>query len=77
MYALWSHRVNTAASHKMAFGGGDHPGANLDCCTTNPDNYKVIAETSGGRLVEMTLPPGACAAAASVNTRPCVCWSGT
>ena len=42
----------------MLFGGGKGPGANLDCCTTNPKNYKVVAETSGGRLVEMTLPPG-------------------
>lgn len=42
----------------LAFGGGDHPGSHLDCCTSNPDNYKVIAQTDGGRLVEMTLPPG-------------------
>jgi len=42
----------------MKFGGGTGPGANLDCCATNPDNYKVIAECAGGRLVEMTLPAG-------------------
>jgi len=30
-----------------------------DCCTTNPDNYKVVAEMPNARLVEMTLAPGA------------------
>ena len=43
---------------QMKFGGGSGPGANLDCCTTNPDNYKLAAENAGGRLVVMNLPPG-------------------
>eukprot|EP00931_Biecheleriopsis_adriatica_P071570 TRINITY_DN4544_c0_g1_i1.p1 TRINITY_DN4544_c0_g1~~TRINITY_DN4544_c0_g1_i1.p1 ORF type:complete len:504 (+),score=89.13 TRINITY_DN4544_c0_g1_i1:36-1547(+) len=30
----------------------------LDCCATCPDNYKVVAEIPGARLVEMTLAPG-------------------
>mmetsp|Transcript_20978 Transcript_20978/g.37782 ORF Transcript_20978/g.37782 Transcript_20978/m.37782 type:complete len:261 (+) Transcript_20978:68-850(+) len=30
----------------------------LDCCATCPDNYKVVAELPGARLVEMTLGPG-------------------
>ena len=47
-----------AMTENMKFGGGSGPGANLDCCTTNPNNYKVIAKTAGGRLVEMTLPAG-------------------
>lgn len=29
-----------------------------DCCTSNPDHYKVVAELPGCRLVEMTLAPG-------------------
>lgn len=29
-----------------------------DCCSTNPDQYKVVAEVPGARLVEMILPPG-------------------
>ena len=29
-----------------------------DCCTSNPDNYKVMAELPNARLVEMTLPAG-------------------
>lgn len=29
-----------------------------DCCTTNPDQYKVIAEMPNARLIEMILPPG-------------------
>jgi quercetin dioxygenase-like cupin family protein len=29
-----------------------------DCCTSNPDNYKVVAELPNARLVEMTLPVG-------------------
>jgi quercetin dioxygenase-like cupin family protein len=43
-----------------AFGGGAGPGANVDCCTMNPDNYKVVAELEecGSRLIEMTLPAG-------------------
>jgi len=30
----------------------------LDCCSSNPEAYKVIAEVPGARLVEMTLPAG-------------------
>ena len=29
-----------------------------DCCTSNPDHYKVVAEIPGARLVEMELKPG-------------------
>lgn len=29
-----------------------------DCCTSNPDNYKCVAEMCGARLIEMTLGPG-------------------
>lgn len=29
-----------------------------DCCSVNPDSYKVVAELPGARLVEMKLPPG-------------------
>ena len=29
-----------------------------DCCTTNPGNYKVMAEIPNGRIVEMTMKPG-------------------
>jgi len=44
----------------------DKPGAfvdfkkflNIDCCTSNPDEYKVIAELPNARLIEMKLPPG-------------------
>jgi len=30
----------------------------FDCCTTNPDEYKVVAELPGARMVEMTLGAG-------------------
>jgi len=30
-----------------------------DCCTSNPEYYKVVAEIPNARLVEMTMPPGA------------------
>lgn len=30
----------------------------LDCCSTNPEYYKVVAELPNARLVEMTVPPG-------------------
>ena len=29
-----------------------------DCCTANPQNYKVMAEIPNGRIVEMTLKAG-------------------
>lgn len=29
-----------------------------DCCSTNPEIYKVVAEIPNARLVEMTCPPG-------------------
>jgi len=29
-----------------------------DCCSSNPEAYKVVAELPGARLIEMTLPPG-------------------
>mmetsp|Transcript_2914 Transcript_2914/g.7607 ORF Transcript_2914/g.7607 Transcript_2914/m.7607 type:complete len:236 (+) Transcript_2914:73-780(+) len=29
-----------------------------DCCTSNPECYKVVAEIPNARLVEMTCPPG-------------------
>lgn len=29
-----------------------------DCCTSNPEAYKVVAELPGARLVEMSLEPG-------------------
>eukprot|EP00933_Yihiella_yeosuensis_P066343 TRINITY_DN7058_c0_g1_i4.p1 TRINITY_DN7058_c0_g1~~TRINITY_DN7058_c0_g1_i4.p1 ORF type:complete len:257 (-),score=55.95 TRINITY_DN7058_c0_g1_i4:244-1014(-) len=50
--------VPGAVKFCAAFGGGTRVGANLDCCTTNPDNYKVVAELPGMRLVEMTLKAG-------------------
>jgi len=30
-----------------------------DCCTSNPEYYKVVAEMPNARLIEMTMPPGA------------------
>jgi len=30
----------------------------LDCCLSNPEIYKVVAEIPNARLVEMTCPPG-------------------
>eukprot|EP00931_Biecheleriopsis_adriatica_P118954 TRINITY_DN9424_c0_g2_i3.p1 TRINITY_DN9424_c0_g2~~TRINITY_DN9424_c0_g2_i3.p1 ORF type:complete len:292 (-),score=71.64 TRINITY_DN9424_c0_g2_i3:192-1013(-) len=30
----------------------------LDCCATSPENYKVVAEVPGFRMVEMTMAPG-------------------
>lgn len=29
-----------------------------DCCTSNPESYKVVAEIPNARLVEMRVPPG-------------------
>eukprot|EP00933_Yihiella_yeosuensis_P002206 TRINITY_DN10364_c3_g1_i2.p1 TRINITY_DN10364_c3_g1~~TRINITY_DN10364_c3_g1_i2.p1 ORF type:complete len:276 (-),score=89.83 TRINITY_DN10364_c3_g1_i2:259-1086(-) len=29
-----------------------------DCCMANPDQYKIVAELPGARMVEMTLPAG-------------------
>jgi quercetin dioxygenase-like cupin family protein len=45
----------------------DQPGAfvnfkdlnGIDCCTSDPDNYKVVAELPNARLIEMKLAPGA------------------
>lgn len=44
---------SAAASAKFSFASGLP-----DCCTSNPESYKVVAELPGSRLVEMTLPPG-------------------
>lgn len=30
----------------------------IDCCTSDPEQYKVLAETEHERLIEMKLPPG-------------------
>jgi hypothetical protein len=38
---------------KMTFASGLP-----DCCTTDPETYKVLAEMPNARLVEMTAAPG-------------------
>ncbi|XRB10092.1 hypothetical protein NFJ02_45g112560 [Pycnococcus provasolii] len=41
------------SSHVFKFASGLP-----DCCTSNPEHYKVVAEIPGARLVEMELKPG-------------------
>jgi len=47
-----------ASSSKEAKKLFDFKSGLLDCCATCPEQYKVVAELPGARLIEMTLKPG-------------------
>lgn len=47
------------AAAPAAEGGIKYAHDHVDCCTSNPESYKVVADIPGvARLVEMLVPPG-------------------
>jgi len=49
---------SSKSSAGASVGPFNFPSGLPDCCTSNPESYKVVAEIPNARLVEMSVPPG-------------------